>query len=307
MGLKILGTSSYVPDNIVRNEDFEKYLDTSDEWISSRTGIKERRFSVDEDTSDLVFKSLENLNIEDKDKVDMILVATFTSDKGMPTIAALVPGLLGLKEDIFAIDFNMACSGFVAGLNLCERYLENGRQAILVGAEVISKYLDKEDRNTVVLFGDGAGAVLVEKNDVNQEFEAGIRSNEGCLKLDYRKLDSNEDYISMKGKEVFRFASEIVPKTINNLLGKNDYSIEEIDHIVCHQANYRIINNVSKKMGIPLEKFYINLDRFGNTSAASIPIALDEMNKKNLLKDDEKVVLVGFGAGLSWTGTILNW
>lgn len=308
MGLKIIETSSYLPENIVKNTDFEKYLETSDKWISSRTGIKERRFAKKEDTSNLVYKALEKLKIENREKIDMVLVATFTSDKAMPTISALIQKYLDLNENIFAIDFNMACSGFVAGLNLCEKYLENGRQAILVGGEVISKYLDKEDRNTVVLFGDGAGAVLVEKNNNKQYFETGIKSDNNSLLLEYRKINSiDKNYIHMKGKEVFRFASEILPITINNLILKNKLNIEDIDYIICHQANYRIIKYVSKKMNIPMEKFYMNLEKYGNTSAASIPIVLDEMNRKNILKKDNTIVLAGFGAGLSWAGTILKW
>ena len=237
----------------------------------------------------------------------MVVVATFTSDKGMPTISAGIQKFLGLKEDIFAIDFNMACSGFVAGLNICERFLEPGRQAILVGAEVISKYLDKEDRNTVVLFGDGAGAVLLEKHEGKLYFENGINANDNALTLDYKKIGGDEKLIGMEGKEVFRFAVDILPKVINNLLEKNNLSITDIDHIVCHQANYRILNSVSKKMKISIEKLYMNLDSYGNTSAATIPIALDEMNKKGLLKRGEKIIMVGFGAGLSWSGTLIEW
>lgn len=307
MGFKILETSSYLPSNIVKNDYFATYLDTSDEWISSRTGIKERRISIDEDTSDLVYKAVKKLKIDNIEKIDMVVVATFTSDKGMPTISAGIQKFLGLKEDIFAIDFNMACSGFVAGLNICERFLEPGRQAILVGAEVISKYLDKEDRNTVVLFGDGAGAVLLEKHEGKLYFENGINANDNALTLDYKKIGGDEKLIGMEGKEVFRFAVDILPKVINNLLEKNNLSITDIDHIVCHQANYRILNSVSKKMKISIEKLYMNLDSYGNTSAATIPIALDEMNKKGLLKRGEKIIMVGFGAGLSWSGTLIEW
>ncbi|QQK08146.1 beta-ketoacyl-ACP synthase 3 [Miniphocaeibacter halophilus] len=307
MGLKILETSSYLPEEIITNDDFAKYLETSDEWISSRTGIRERRISRVEDTSQLAYSAVKNLNIKDKEKIDMVLVATFTADKSMPNISSGVQGLLGLKENIFAVDFNMACSGFVAGLNLIEKFLDEGRQAILIGAEVISKYLDKYDRNTVVLFGDGAGAVLIEKNSSKQCFESGVRSNDECLTLNYKGLEEVREFIGMKGKEVFRFAVEIVPLTITNLLKENNLDINSIDHVICHQANYRILNSVSKKTKIPIEKFFMNLDKYGNTSASSIPIALDEMNKKGILKRGEKIILVGFGAGLSWTGTLMEW
>ncbi|WP_100065224.1 beta-ketoacyl-ACP synthase 3 [Miniphocaeibacter massiliensis] len=307
MGLKILKTSSYLPRNVVTNNDFEKYLDTSDEWISSRTGIKERRFAVDEDTSDLVYKSVDKLNIEDKSKIDLILVATFTSDKAMPTISSSIQKRLGLMEDIFAIDFNMACTGFVAGLKLCEKYLDTGRQAILIGADLISKTLDKNDRGTVVLFGDGAGATLIEKNNKQQYFEIGTRSNDECLKLNGRNIKNESSFISMNGKEVFRFATEVLPVTIEKLLKEKNITIDDIDYVVCHQANYRILNYVAKKTKIQVEKFYMNLDKYGNTSAASIPIVLDEMNSKGLLKQGQRIITIGFGAGLSWVGTILEW
>ena len=307
MGLKFLRFSSYLPSNIVKNEDFEKYLDTSDEWISSRTGIKERRFSINEDTSQLSDTAASKLNIIDKDKIDMVLVATFTADKSMPTIASGVQKLLDLREDIFTSDINMACSGFVAALNIAERFLENGRQAIVIGAEVISKYLDKEDRNTVVLFGDGAGAVLVEKNDKNSYFVTGTRTSDDTLNLSYKNIADKKSVIEMKGKEVFRFATEIVPKAINDLLTKANLDIEEIDKIVLHQANYRIIHSVAKKMNMDLDKFYMNMDKYGNTSAATIPIVLSEMNEKGLLEEGQKVIMVGFGAGLCWAGTLIEW
>ena len=307
MGLKFLRFSSYLPSNIVKNEDFEKYLDTSDEWISSRTGIKERRFSINEDTSQLSYNAASKLNIIDKDKIDMVLVATFTADKSMPTIASGVQKLLDLREDIFTSDINMACSGFVAALNIAERFLENGRQAIVIGAEVISKYLDKEDRNTVVLFGDGAGAVLVEKNDKNSYFVTGTRTSDDTLNLSYKNIADKKSVIEMKGKEVFRFATEIVPKAINDLLTKANLDIEEIDKIVLHQANYRIIHSVAKKMNMDLDKFYMNMDKYGNTSAATIPIVLSEMNEKGLLEEGQKVIMVGFGAGLCWAGTLIEW
>lgn len=307
MGLKFLSFSSYLPENIVKNEDFEKYLDTSDEWISSRTGIKERRFTINEDTSQLAYNAASKLNILDKEKIDMVLVATFTADKSMPTIASGVQNLLNLKEDIFTSDINMACSGFVAALNLAERFLENGRQAIVIGAEVISKYLDKNDRNTVVLFGDGAGAVLVEKNNKNSYFVSGTRTSDDTLNLSYKNIKNKDSIVEMKGKEVFRFATEIVPKTITDLLEKSNLDIEDIDEIILHQANYRIIHYVAKKMNMDLEKFYMNMDKYGNTSAATIPIVLNEMNEKGLLKEGQNVIMVGFGAGLCWAGTLMEW
>ncbi len=308
MGIKILRTSRYVPPRVVENCEFEAVIDTSDEWIRERTGIERRHFVELEDTSDLALNAVESFKNEDLSKVDAIIVATFTPDLITPSIASIIQKELGIKEDVMAFDFNMACSGFVAGLRLADSLIEEGRRAIVVGAEVISKVMDLTDRRTCILFGDGAGAVLLEKNSEPSFYDVGSRGDFDNLHALGRTSNPNADRaLFMEGKEVFRFATDIMVKTIERTLNKAELSLEDIDHFVCHQANSRIISHVQKKLKLDPEKFFMNLQNYGNTSAASIPIALDEMNEKGLLKEGQKVVLAGFGGGLSWASTVIDW
>ena len=308
MGIKILRTSRYVPPRVVENCEFEAVIDTSDEWIRERTGIERRHFVELEDTSDLALNAVEAFKNEDLSKVDAIIVATFTPDLITPSIASIIQKELGIKEDVMAFDFNMACSGFVAGLRLADSLIEEGRRAIVVGAEVISKVMDLTDRRTCILFGDGAGAVLLEKNSEPSFYDVGSRGDFDNLHALGRTSNPNADRaLFMEGKEVFRFATDIMVKTIERTLNKAELSLEDIDHFVCHQANSRIISHVQKKLKLDPEKFFMNLQNYGNTSAASIPIALDEMNEKGLLKEGQKVVLAGFGGGLSWASTVIDW
>lgn len=308
MGIKILRTSRYVPPRVVENCEFEAVIDTSDEWIRERTGIERRHFVELEDTSDLALNAVESFKNEDLSKVDAIIVATFTPDLITPSIASIIQKELAIKEDVMAFDFNMACSGFVAGLRLADSLIEEGRRAIVVGAEVISKVMDLTDRRTCILFGDGAGAVLLEKNSEPSFYDVGSRGDFDNLHALGRTSNPNADRaLFMEGKEVFRFATDIMVKTIERTLNKAELSLEDIDHFVCHQANSRIISHVQKKLKLDPEKFFMNLQNYGNTSAASIPIALDEMNEKGLLKEGQKVVLAGFGGGLSWASTVIDW
>lgn len=308
MGIKILKTSRYVPPRVVENSDFEKIIETSDEWIRERTGIERRHFVEVEDTSDLALKAVEAFRNEDLSNVDAVIVATFTPDFITPSIASIIQRDLGIKEDVMAFDFNMACSGFVAGLRLAESLIGVGRRAIVVGAEVISKVMDLKDRRTAILFGDGAGAVLLEKTAAKSHFDVGSRGDFDNLHALGRTSNPNADRaLYMEGKEVFRFATDIMVKTIERTLEKAEMSFGEIDHFVCHQANSRIISHVQRKLKLEPEKFFMNLQNYGNTSAASIPIALDEMNEKGLLKEGQKVVLAGFGGGLSWASTVIEW
>ncbi len=308
MGIKILRTSRYVPPRVVENCEFEAVIDTSDEWIRERTGIERRHFVELEDTSDLALNAVEAFKNEDLSKVDAIIVATFTPDLITPSIASIIQKELAIKEDVMAFDFNMACSGFVAGLRLADSLIEEGRRAIVVGAEVISKVMDLTDRRTCILFGDGAGAVLLEKNSEPSFYDVGSRGDFDNLHALGRTSNPNADRaLFMEGKEVFRFATDIMVKTIERTLNKAELSLEDIDHFVCHQANSRIISHVQKKLKLDPEKFFMNLQNYGNTSAASIPIALDEMNEKGLLKEGQKVVLAGFGGGLSWASTVIDW
>lgn len=308
MGLKVIKISNYVPSKVVKNEDFEKTLDTSDEWIRSRTGIEERRFVEEEDTSDLALKVADNFKDEDLSKVDVILVATFTPDVLTPSIASLIQKELDIKEDTIAFDFNMACSGFVAGLKVLNSMLDTNRRGILVGAETISKVLDFSDRQTSILFGDGAAGVLVEKNEEEMFFDIGSRGDsEVLVAFGETSVKKDNKKLHMEGKEVFRFATSILTQSLNKTLEKYEMDINEIDYFVFHQANKRIIEHVRKKFNIPESKIFMNLQKYGNTSSASIPLALNEMKEKNILKENDKVFLSGFGGGLSWASTIIKW
>lgn len=302
MGLKLIKAGYYKPKNIVDNSFFESYLDTTSEWIVQRTGIKTRYWEENADTSDMVLESVSDLKLSEEDisKIKVVIVATISPDYIMPSIASIVTKKFNLNEDVFSVDINMACTGFVGGAIMAHGMLENGECAIIIGADKLSKLLDKEERSTVALFGDGSGAVLFEKTDGDFFNEKGTIGSD-----DLRLLRSDEDKIYMNGQNVYRFGIEIVPKCIKNLLNKSNMTIEEIDHVVLHQANIRIINSVARKLGSS-EKYYTNIETYGNTSSASIPICLGEMQEKDMLRERESILMFGFGAGLSFAGIIVE-
>lgn len=304
--IQLIKTASYTPDKVMTNYDYEKILDTSHEWIVERTGIYERRIATTEDTSNLAIKTVEKLDLtgEEKAQIKAIFVATSTPDYNFPSIAAMIHEKFGFSEDLFSMDFNVACSGFVSGLVLLERYLKPGERAILVGAEVLTKIVDKKDRSTAVLFGDGAGACLLEKTEDPFYYDVGTR---GDFEKLYAKVDTSEEKegLQMMGKDVFRFAVDALPKSINRLMVKGGLSPEDIDHYIFHQANKRIIDYVEKKMKLDEKKIYLNLDRYGNTSAASVPLILDELWQQGKILSRQKLLLSGFGAGLSWATALI--
>lgn len=309
MGLKFISTGSYLPKKIVSNTDLEKIMDTSDEWIQKRTGIIERRYVEKESTSDLAYKSAADTvsKISNPERIKLIVTASFTPDYIMPNISSLIHNRLGLPENVLALDINMACSGFCGALKLAESMLNVGELGVIIGSEVITKHLNMEDRSTAVLFGDGAGAAVVEKTDEEQYFDFGVVEGYESLMMHEKGCEEFADYVTMNGKEVFRFAVKYVPKTIDKVLEMNGTSLDEIDHIVLHQANKRIIEHVAKIYKLDSKKFFMNLSKYANTSAATIPIALDEMNQDGLLKSGEKILVAGFGAGLSYCSTIITW
>lgn len=308
MALKILRTGAYVPDKTISNFDLEKIMDTSDEWISQRTGIRERRFCQGEDTSDLAVKAakiaVENIN---KENIKMIIVASFTPDYIMPNIASVVHASLELGEDCFCADINLACTGFTAALKLAEGYLKDGEEALVIGSEAISKHLDMDDRSTAVLFGDGAGACLVKKTSGDLFYNHGVIKDDEYLTMYGKSLAEKSGYIEMKGKDVYKFAVTYVPKTIKKTLEKANLEAENIDFYILHQANGRIIQQVAKRLGISEEKFPMNLDKYANTSAASIPIVLAELDKNNTVKEGDVLLMSSFGAGLQYSSMIIEW
>lgn len=310
-GLKILSTGYYAPQNVLDNFDLEKIVETSDEWIQSRTGIKRRHIAKNESCSDLAyqaaFKAIEKI---DKSKIGLIICATMTPDYFTPSNACVIQERLGLNDQqVMCFDLNAACSGFVYALTIAYAMLANMQEkyALIIGSEELSKIVDFKDRNTCVLFGDGAGAVVVKRDAGIFASYNNSAGNVEVLKSQAINKDGNNHYLTMAGQEVFKFATKAIPESINAILQQTNLTIDDIDYVVCHQANYRIIKNVYKKMKVAPEKFYMNLQEYGNTSAASIPLALGEMDEKGVLKPGDKIICVGFGGGLTWGATLIEW
>ncbi len=317
---KIIASGSYAPNKILTNQDLEKMVDTSDEWIRSRTGIEKRRFVTDESTLDLAYKAslkaISNAKTDDLD-IDLVIVATVTSDYYFPGVSQLLAKKLGL-DNVMAFDINAACSGFIYALEIADKMIKSSQYntALIVGAETLTRLTDFTDRDTCVLFGDASGALIIQKAQEKGIYSI-ITGSDGddnnllfCENLSLRnqfdKSKNKHDYIHMNGREVFKFATRIMPKTINQLLKKNNKKLEEIDVIVAHQANTRIIEKAAKELQYPLEKMFININEYGNTSAASVPLAIDEAIKKKVLKPGDLFVTVAFGGGLTWGGALIK-
>lgn len=320
MTARIIGTGSAVPEQIVTNEDLSKIVETSDEWISSRSGIKERRLAKEETTTSLAIlagkRALENAGIA-SEEIEVIIVATCTPDYFFPNTACQVQEAIGAKHAV-AFDLSAACSGFLFALSTAQAYIKGGiyQKALIIGAETMSKMIDWSDRSTCVLFGDGAGAAVVsaEETGVLELVQKSDGTGKGvlsCKARETRNLLNHEsetkEYLYMEGQPVFKFAVKTVPECVEEVLKKAEVKKEEIRYYILHQANSRIIQSVAKRLKEPEEKFPMNLSLYGNTSAASIPILLDEMNRNGLLNRGDKLVLSGFGAGLTWGSVLLEW
>lgn len=314
--MKILGFGKAVPRKIVTNDDLSKFVETSDEWIFQRTGIRERRIS-DENTSELAYRSavdaIKNSNI-DKNEIDLIVCATMTPDNFTPSVACMVQEKLGLGDNVTAFDVNAACTGFVYALKIVASMLNTyHKKALIIGCETLSKIINFEDRNTCVLFGDGAGAIVVEKDEKNEEFYTCSLGNDKDLiaenvemNFEMKNKVLKSGFLKMNGKEIFKFAINVIEKSIDNILDRTNLKLEDIKLIIPHQANQRIISNVAKKFNISNDKFFVNLEKYGNTSAASIPMALCEAFETKKITKGDKVILVGFGGGLTWGSTIIE-
>ena len=320
MTARIIGTGSAVPEQIVTNEDLSKIVETSDEWISSRSGIKERRIAKEETTTSLAIlagkRALENAGIA-SEEIEVIIVATCTPDYFFPNTACQVQEAIGAKHAV-AFDLSAACSGFLFALSTAQAYIKGGiyQKALIIGAETMSKMIDWSDRSTCVLFGDGAGAAVVsaEETGVLELVQKSDGTGKGvlsCKARETRNLLNHEsetkEYLYMEGQPVFKFAVKTVPECVEEVLKKAEVKKEEIRYYILHQANSRIIQSVAKRLKEPEEKFPMNLSLYGNTSAASIPILLDEMNRNGMLNRRDKLVLSGFGAGLTWGAVLLEW
>jgi 3-oxoacyl-[acyl-carrier-protein] synthase-3 len=321
LSTEFIAFDSYAPLRAVTNDDLSKLVDTSDEWISSRTGISERRISEGENTSDMCTKVakglIEKSGIAPED-IGLIIVATITPDYATPNTASLVQSAIG-AVNAFAFDISAACSGFVFATSIADKYIKAGmcKYAIVIGAETLSKIVNWEDRATCVLFGDGAGGAIMaqsERNcylaeDMHSDGSLGLQLTGGETKVRNAYSSPEEPdrrYLEMDGRTIFNFATRKVPKSVQLLLEKAGLTTEDIDWVVPHQANSRIVEVVAKKLGMPMDKFYMNIAEYGNTSAASIPLALAQMSREGLLKKGQKIVLTGFGGGLTWGSAIIE-
>lgn len=308
---KILATGRCLPARVVTNEELGRTVETSDEWVYSRTGIHARRFCAGESGLDLALgaarQAMERAGLGPQD-IGVCLVATFTPDYASPSLACLLQKELGLYEDTVCFDLNAACAGFLYGMKTAHALLEDSPRpcALLVGAEVISRVLDMTDRNTCVLFGDGAGAAAF-RRDEGAVWHTVFGSRGDPESIWVQGPGPQRAAVHMDGKAVFRFAVEVVEGSILRLLEAEGCRVNDLDLVVCHQANARIIDHVAKKLKAREGLFYKNMDRYGNTSAASIPIALDELSQTGVLKSGMRVLTVGFGGGLTWAGALLRW
>lgn len=322
MRAKIIGTGSCLPEKIVTNETLSAIMDTSDQWIRSRTGIRERHLVSSETETTLsmaVQAAREALSDADilPQQLDLIIVATVSSDYITPAAACLVQKELGACHAA-AFDINAACSGFLFALNTVDAYIQAGlyQTALIIGVETLSKILDWSDRSTCVLFGDGAGAAVIKAAE--EGMIASLQGSDGngsdvlvCRNRTnnnpWISTDKSPDYLYMNGQEVFKFAVKKETECIQTLLEKAGMEPEEVTYFLLHQANYRIISSIARKLKLPPEKFPTNVDHCGNTSAASIPVLLDEIRKDRKLSPGDILLLSGFGAGLTWGAALLRW
>ncbi|SFD40026.1 beta-ketoacyl-ACP synthase III [Clostridium uliginosum] len=320
--IKIGGVGAYLPPLVVTNNKISELVPTNDEWILERTGIKERRISEGENTSDIATKAsklaLERAGVKGED-LDLIIVATITPDMFIPSVACLVQSELK-ADNAAAFDISVACSGFVYALETAKALMKSldYKNALIIGAETLSKVVDWTDRSTCILFGDGGGAAVLVRDEKQGIINSYLKS-EGKKgdALTIGAVDFNTPFASekniknknivMNGREVFKFATSAIVRAIDGVLEGTGISLDEIKYIVPHQANMRIIDYVARKLELDIDKFYLNLDTTGNTSSASVPIALNEMYEKNLIKEGDKLLLVAFGGGLSYGATIIEW
>lgn len=321
----ISGVGSYVPERVVTNDDLSKIVDTSNEWIVERTGIEERRIAEDDTaTSDLgtlaAKRALEDAKLQPED-IDLIIVATVTADHAFPSTACIIQKNIGAMKAA-AFDINVGCSGFVYGLSIGESFIKSGtyEKVLVIGAEALSKIVDWQDRNTCVLFGDGAGACVLEKCEEGFGILSSELGSDGTngqvlsqpaggsrLPASIETLEDRLHYVKMDGKEVFKFAVRVMEKTSMNALEKANLNLADLDFLVPHQANMRIIDAAAKKLKLEKDKICINLNKYGNMSSASIPVALDEAVKNKKIKNGDNILLVAFGAGLTWASMTIKW
>jgi 3-oxoacyl-[acyl-carrier-protein] synthase-3 len=319
----IIGTGSCVPSRVIKNQDLERMVDTSDEWITSRTGIKERRIADSETTNEIATKSAKNAlkaaGIPPKE-IDLIIVGTVTPEMLFPSTACFVQAHIGANRGIPAFDISAACSGFLYALDIADKYIRTGisKKALVIGVDLFSHIVDWKDRNTCVLFGDGAGAVVLS----GEKGKSGILSTHIHADGHYWKMlytplciasspfhnkPLENSFLRMQGNETFKIAVRTMGEACQEALDHNGLKAEDISLLIPHQANMRIIKATAERLGLPEEKVYINLDKYGNTSAGSIPLALDEAVKKGMVRKGDVILFVAFGGGLTWASALVRW
>ncbi|MGF6907026.1 beta-ketoacyl-ACP synthase III [Fusobacterium sp. PH5-44] len=322
----IIGTGHYVPDKVMTNADYEKIIDTSDEWIKTMTGVKERRFAAqNQATSDLCVEAakmaLNNAKMS-IDNIDLIIVATVSPDHLAQSTATIVSKKLGVNNNIPAFDLSAACSGFIYSLTMAHSLIKSGtyKNILVLGAETLSRFINMKDRNTCILFGDGAGAVILSEVEENYgilstylgadgEDDQVLKIPAGGSKKPNTKetINNGEQFITMKGGDVFKFSLNAFPNATNEALKSANINIDDVTLLIPHQANTRIIESGLKRLNIPKEKVFINIEKYGNTSAASIGIALSEAIQEKKIKKDDIIVMTGFGAGLTYASIVMKW
>lgn len=317
----IKAVASYVPARVVTNDELSQVVDTNDEWITSRTGICRRHLSTGENTSQFCInigkKLIDKTGIK-PEEIDLIIVATITPDYATPSTSCIVQKELGCIN-AFAFDVSAACSGFVYSLSIADKFIKSGlyKNVLVFGAETLSKITDWTDRSTCVLFADGGGGALLEPREGAGIITEDLHAKGDDISLTGRHhvvenmvckdVEKGNPYLIMDGRAIFNFATRVVPNSVNKILEKSGLGLEDIKYIIPHQANSRIIDVVARKLKADINKFYINVDEYGNTSAASIPIALSEMSSKGLLEKGDRIIITGFGAGLTWGSMLIEW
>ncbi len=323
MAVRIIGTGSYLPKKVADNHFLSTIVDTDDEWIQQRIGIKERHLSNGKEGTTYMAAhaaeaALENAGIC-AEELDMIIVATVSADTYVPSTSCSVQGAIGaIRATCF--DLNAACSGFLFSLNTAYAYIEMGmaKTVLVIGAETLSREVDWSDRSSCILFGDGAGAAIVRWEEGEGGLIASVTGSDGSqgdvltckgrgIQNPFHNSKRKKDYLKMEGQAVFRFAVTTVPRCVKQILKKTELDVEDIKFFILHQANLRILELIAKRLKVDIDKFPMNLDRYGNTSSASIPILLDELNRNHLLERGDKIIMSGFGGGLTWGAMLLEW
>lgn len=317
MSFRILGTGHSVPSRIVTNDELSTFLDTSDEWISSRVGVRERRVCTTETAADLAYQAALNaleMSGTKPEELDMILCATISGDDASPSLACMAQGMLGATCP--AMDINAACSGFIYMLDTAAGFFARGKvkKMLVIGAERTSRILDWNDRNTCVIFGDGAGAMVLGEGDGYLSSKLFAKGGDSVIKIPlfvgmspFYDNETLEPYVHMNGQETFKFAVNAMCQDVPEVIEEAGLQQSDITWVIPHQANIRIIDAAKRKMDIPQERFCSNIDRYGNTSAASIPILIDEMNREGKIKEGDYLALCSFGGGLSSAACVIRW